>query len=200
MNNIPHPDTMPPLQFRAPMTIEASAVEPGGSASPARFDTLAYNGGALRLNYWSDPVVIDLQGLSWDKDQNIKLMIDHRYVPDCVAGNTNKITTDFKTLQVAGIMYNNCDESVARIVNKAKLGAKWEISVGARPIRKEILSAGNSVIVNGQTINGPAVIARQAKLIECSIVVFGADEDTIVNIAARKSDGGNNSPKIIILY
>ena len=38
MNNIPHPDTMPLLQLKAALNIAAAAVEPGGSAMPARFD------------------------------------------------------------------------------------------------------------------------------------------------------------------
>ncbi|MFA6102189.1 MAG: hypothetical protein WCV67_03065 [Victivallaceae bacterium] len=36
MNN-PHPDTSPLLQLKAALTLAAAAVEPGGSASPARF-------------------------------------------------------------------------------------------------------------------------------------------------------------------
>lgn len=200
MNNIPHPDTMPLLQLKAALNIAAAAVEPGGSAMPARFDILAYNGGALRLNSWSDPVVIDLAGMSWPSDQNIKVLIDHNYVPGAVAGNTSKITSNGKELSVAGILYNTCDEFVAKVVEKAKLGLKWEASIGAVPVRKELLAAGKTAVVNGQTVTGPATIARESKLIECSIVVFGADPDTQMNIAARKSDGGNNSPKIIILY
>lgn len=56
----------------------------------------------------------------------------------------------------------------------------------------ERLKAGSSASVNGQTVNGPALIVRKSKLGEASFVPLGADSTTVARMVAS-----NNSDFII---
>ena len=176
--------TNPPLKLitlSAIFDIQAAAA---GEKTPATFDFLAYSGGAMRLNFYSLPVVIDLQGIKYAKDQNISILIDHMRYPSAVAGNTQKIINDGKVLRESGILYNTVDKEVQKIVDKSDLGHKWQCSVGALPLKIEYIPDGTKTTVNAQEFKGPVYIARESELLETSIVVIGADHDNEVDITA----------------
>src|SRR5690606_29904168 len=55
----------------------------------------------------------------------------------------------------------------------------------AKPGKIEEVEKGESVEVNGQTINGPVYLARQSTLSGVAFVASGADDNTSVAIAAK---------------
>ncbi|MFA6102188.1 MAG: hypothetical protein WCV67_03070 [Victivallaceae bacterium] len=192
----------PQIIFSGDMILAAAEMmSPGALPQPTPFNSLIYDGGKMLLNIngVKKTVVVDLAGLSWPSDQNIAIMLNHDYQPISVAGNTNKITTDYRTLSCAGLLYSHCDEYVNRIVQKGRAGFKWKASLGAPMLREEIVPPGRQVVINGQTFTGPFSIARESQLIESSIVVFGASESSSMNIAARKAPGVTDNSNLIIL-
>lgn len=188
----------PPLKLitiTAAFEMNAAAAD---EKTPATFDFLAYSGGALQLMFYSLPVVIDLQGIKYAKDQNISILVNHMRYPFAVAGNTTKITNDGKVLRESGILYNTVDEEIEKIVAKARLGHKWQCSVGALPLKIEYIPENTKITVNAQDFTGPIYVARKSELLETSIVVIGADRDNEVDIAAMLKEAKNSKPLTII--
>jgi hypothetical protein len=192
-------DKRPPLKLitiSASFDIKAAAADKPDE--PATFDFLAYSGGALRLMFYSLPVVIDLQGIKYAEDQNISILVDHMRYPSAVAGNTTKIVNDGKVLRESGILYNTIDNEIKKIVAKARLGHKWQCSVGALPLKIEYVPEDTKITVNAQEFKGPIYIARESELLETSIVVIGADRDNEVDINAMLKEAKNRKPLTII--
>ena len=195
-------DNYPRINFSGDLILAAAEMmSPGSAPQPTPFNSSVYDGGKMLLvvNGVKKIIVVDLAGLSFPKDQNIAIMINHDYQPISVAGNTTQIINDYKTLQCAGVLYSHCDEYVNRIVQKARAGFKWRASLGAPMLREEIVPPGRTVMVNGQSFTGPFSIARESQLIESSIVVFGASDFSSMNIAARKTPGVTDNANTIIL-
>ena len=81
------------------------------------------------------------------------------------------------------------------VVESAKLGHRWEASVGTGPIALQnriIVKAGETAEVNGRHFFGPCVIVKNIRLVEISIVPVGADRNTAANIQAS---GTSNDQK-----
>jgi hypothetical protein len=56
-------------------------------------------------------------------------------------------------------------------------------------VRQEFLKAGEKAVVNGREVNGPLLIAREARLYETSFVAIGADSQATASVAASSSLG-----------
>src|SRR5690606_9787950 len=65
----------PVIGITAPVTISAEANEDGTPKGPARFETTFYTGGALNIDGWDLPVVVDLAGL--DRGNVLVANLDH---------------------------------------------------------------------------------------------------------------------------
>lgn len=75
-----------------------------------------------------------------------------------------------------------------RVLGLARGGVNLQASVGYVPLRKDYVPAGQTVRVNGQTIQAPdegLTVVRAGKLREISLLPLGADPDTHVSIAAK---------------
>lgn len=164
------------IQFTVPMNIQAAA---GNGNAP--FDMVAYNGGLIDVG-WGDPVVVDLAGMQLAA--TIPLLESHMPFHDYVLGQCDEVTIQSPQILAKGQVMPVTD-TAKEVIALAKVGFKWQASIGARVLKRETLAPGVTAEVNGQTVTGPVVIVRESRLDEISIVVIGADRTTDVAIAAR---------------
>ena len=167
------------LQLTAAVTIEAAAAG-GDRPGPRRFEILAYTGGLLHLPNFEYPVVVDLANLT-GTDKPRPVLKDHNRA--LLVGHTDRISNDGRRLTAAGVVSG--DGPAAReVVGANDRGFPWQASIGAKMNQREFVAPGRRVAVNGQTFEGPVIVARRARLGEISFVVLGADDQTSARIAA----------------
>lgn len=171
----------------APVEIKAAEGE-GESQKPATFSIIAYNGGELRtpayMQRYGMPVVIDLQGMVYA--QSITANMDHDATQR--VGHITEKTNDGKQLILAGVV-SGTGPAAQEVVANSRLDYPWQASVEALPtVPLEEVKAGQSVSVNGRTIQGPVLIARKSRLYGVAFLARGADETTSVSIAASAAN------------
>lgn len=168
------------LQMLCPLTIEAVGE---GKPTP-RFSMVAYTGGVMRITGFPHPVVVDLQGLSIER-QDIPVRLDHN--PRQGVGHTQRVAIENGQIIAEGLVSR--DTSWARDVAKSGVnGFPWQASIGAAVIDAEFIPHGTPVTVNNQTFEGPLHVVRKAVLKEISFVDSGADTNTQAKIAANQQE------------
>jgi phage major head subunit gpT-like protein len=156
-----------------------------GEGKLPTFAISAYNGGAMRPQGFSYPVVIDLSGMS-KSNATIPILLDHN--PSQIVGQADNIEIGASTVTLSGSITGDPDSpEVKKVVTNAKNGFKWQASVGASIDEKEWIEQGKSAKVNGRMISGPVLIARKSTLVETSFVAIGADLSTSAKVAATKN-------------
>ncbi len=150
------------------------------------FDILAYTGGKLHVDGFDKPVVVDLNGLQASGE--IPIAIKHDTSEASLIGQTDPdgIDNDGKQLRLRGPVTADPETSpkVKRVFAMAAKGHKWQSSIGARIEESREVAAGESVEVNGQTLEGPFLLATRSVLRENSVLGMGADKSTSVSFAA----------------
>jgi hypothetical protein len=169
--------------------IEIGAAADGKPAPRPRVRLVAYTGVPMNVAGFYTPVIIELSGLRAPK-ANIPLLLDHDSA--LIVGQTDEITIADGQAVVSGIITGD-DAPASKVVAHARNGFKWQASVGAQVVRREFVEAGKTVTVNGRTVSGPLVIAREAVLREVSLVAIGADADTSAAIAATHANGKDSA-------
>ena len=167
---------MTPLQLLAPINLQASAAD-----KPRRFRILAYSGGKLSVDGFDLPVIVDLAGL---EAKAVSVVLDHETTTAATVGQTDTITNNGRSLMLAGIVTGQSPR-VQQVLAQADAGHQWQASIGASVELSERIPAGHTVAVNGQTFQGPVIVARKAVLRETSVLPVGADCTTTVNLAAK---------------
>lgn len=163
-----------------PLRLTAAAT-PG---SPRRFEMVAYTGGKLLLKNYPHPVVIDLAGLR-GHDSPRPVIRDHQMGREL--GHADRLVNDGRRLAASGIISHQ-NQDVTETLAAHDNGFPWKISVGCNVLKAELLAAGQTKQVNGQTITGPAIIALQAELRELSVLSIAADDSTSFSMAATAGD------------
>ena len=179
------------LTFCCPLTVQAGSDSDkpsgGGGGGMPRFRMVAYTGGVMRIAGFPHPVVVDLEGLSIDR-QDIPVRLDHN--PRQGVGHTQSVVIE-KTSgggQVIAEGLVSRDTSWARDVAKSAVnGFPWQASIGAVVVDAQFIPNGQSITVNGRTFAGPLHVVRQAILKEISFVDSGADAATSARIAAQNN-------------
>lgn len=175
------------------LTIQATAPNSSGEAAP-RFSMVAYTGGAMQLDGWRFPVVVDLAGLDVPS-QRRPIRFNHSAHEG--VGHTDRIVVEAGKLLAEGVVSR--DTPAAReVVTSGKRGFPWQASIGARIHQVEFVRAGQRAEANGRTFDGPVSIARRATLGEISFVDLGADGDTAALIAARRQAGESNVEENVV--
>ncbi len=191
-NNVPiigaAKKTSEAIVFCADAEIIAGTSGTDGKQSVPTFRIVAYNGGELRtaayIAKFGKPIVIDLAGLSYSP--NITANMDHDQTQR--VGHVTEKTNDGKQLILAGIV-SGTGSAAREVVDNAAREYPWQASVEAQPVGPlEEVRAGQSVLVNGRTIVGPALIARKSRLFGVAFLARGADETTSVSIAASAAE------------
>jgi hypothetical protein len=166
-----------------PIRAESAAQILASQDGPATFiASPAYSGGILKVAGYRFGVIMDLAGLSVNKkvvanlDHDIKKRVGH------ITDHSN----DGKSLSLSGVMSADNDHS-REVLGSHHQGFSWDVSIEAIPVGKvEMVKAGQTVFVNGQTFQGPVEIARKSNLYGLGFVSIGADVENAVSIAAME--------------
>ncbi|NIA06918.1 MAG: hypothetical protein GWP14_04635 [Actinobacteria bacterium] len=139
---------------------------------------VAYSGGKMRLPGWQHPVVVDLSGM--EIPEELPLLANHENRTGSRVGIINARVED-GTLVVEGEILSSSGQAKG-IVEQARAGADWQLSIGAAVKQAELVRRSRTV--NGQEQTGPFYHIKQSVLREVSIVAVGADVATRLKIAA----------------
>ena len=146
---------------------------------PVRCTGVAYSGGSFR-QWWSAlPCYVDLSGMRLA--EQVCLMYDHDYDPECRLG-VIEAKNDGKTLTIDGEF--DVGNPLAQSIIRAGKKFAWQLSIGAENVKVERVDEGTVETINGNTVNGPAIVVRESVLREVSIVAIGADAKTSMEIRA----------------
>ena len=179
-----HPSSIQFVSGEASMEFHAEAEGDGESKRPT-FEMVAYTGGALRLNGFYRPVVIDLAGLR--SAARVTILKDHDQRQ--IVGQANSVQINAKRVSVAGVITGDeTDDSTRTILLHARNGFAWPVSVGASIDRLELVKEQQTVTVNGRDFTGPMYVVRAGLLREVSFVGVGADENAEGKIAAHAAN------------
>src|SRR5262245_6041961 len=150
---------------------------------PRKFDVLAYTGGKLVVAGYDLPVVVDLKGLTGRK--SIVANLDHDRKSR--VGHVTARHNDGRALRLEGLA-SAATAARDEVVASADDGFQWQASIEAVPQKVVKVPAGKTAEVNGQSFEGPFLIARKSVLGGFAFLSHGADEDTSVTIAASAAD------------
>lgn len=146
---------------------------------PVRCAGVAYSGGSFR-QWWSAlPCYVDLAGMKMA--EQVCLMYNHDYDPECRLG-VIEANNDGKTLTIDG-EFDTGNPLAQNIIRSGKK-FNWQLSIGAENVKVERVDDGTVETINGNTVNGPALVVRESVLREVSIVAIGADAKTSMEIKA----------------
>lgn len=168
----------------------------GKSDKRPTFEMVAYTGGALRLDHWYYPVVIDLKGLQVRGKTPVLLGHDR----ERIVGQAVKTKKTASDLRLSGIVTGDTEtvgEPAQVVVSHARNGFEWAVSVGVSPTVTEFVVEGQKVKVNGEQFAGPLTVVREGKLGEVSFVSIGADENASVKLAAHAAE---NSQELAMTF
>jgi hypothetical protein len=178
--------------LQASFACNITANEPvEGTPLTGAFELIAYTGEPMQLDpwVWDRPVVVELASLVLDQ-QRLPVLYDHTADIDYVVGQSEALEVLNGRLVVRGKVMpqegNGYKQSKSQqILNLARAGYQWQVSIGADPRQVDKIEAGASVNVNGRVYSGPVAIARNTILREVSFVVLGADRGTSAVVAGE---------------
>ena len=153
------------------------------AGSMPRFRVLAYTGGKIRVSGWQYPVVVDLAGLEIPS-QKIPVRFNHD--PNSGIGHTTKIAVVESALVAEGVI-SRSTAAAMEVIESAKKGFPWQASVGLSVEDYEEIDEDEEVEVNGSKFTGPLIVISRSILDEISFVDLGADRNTTVSVAAKRS-------------
>jgi hypothetical protein len=170
-------------------TVEAAAASvqaaepakgaPAAEDKPAKIAGLAYSGAPLKQWWTVDPLVVDLAGMT--VPAKVPLLRNHVNDTNDRLGNISAKKTE-RGLEIEGEIVAGTD-AAREIVHQGKLGADWQLSVGADIAAMERVLEGTRT-ANGRTYHAPFVFATKTILREVSVVAVGADRSTNMHVAA----------------
>ena len=144
---------------------------------------LAYSGKIIRNHfYWKD-LIIDLSGMQFNRTKYPVLM-DHR--TDKKIGWSYKPIIRDNALHVEAVMLDT--ETAQKFEKDSKSGFPHQASIYAKPLKTRKLELGETEVVNGISVNGPASIWQQCEYMESSVAVFGWDPHTRSEALALDDD------------
>lgn len=158
-----------------------------GAAGPPRVRIQAYNGGLIRPQrpQLDAPLVIDLDTTS--AAARVALTLNHDSA--ALVGQAADVT--IRTAIIAeGLITGPIDDPespAGQVVYHARNGFVWPASVEAQIGRLDMIRAGQTVTVNGQTFEGPLYVARNNVLDCITLLARAADHTTTTQIAAAAS-------------
>lgn len=162
-----------------------------------KFSLSAYNGGPMKLGGYYYPVVIDGTGVRFAANP----------LPIYAGGHPSENATPEELMEcLAGMGICACSngritatgditgktKTIESMLTHVRNGVKFQNSVHGRPVEMTFIRAGETAIVNGQTITGPASVARQSVIDHIAILPLGADTSTTAHIAATGAAGERN--------
>ena len=150
----------------------------GGGKHP-KVSGVAYGGAKMSLWGWPKPVVVDLAGMMIPEE--VPLLADHENHTLGRVGVVRAKPVDGH-LAIEGEVVAEGEVAEA-IVNQAKAGAAWQLSIGAEVEASELVQEGRRT-VNGAEHEAPFYHITKSTLREVSVVAVGADRNTRMNVTA----------------
>ncbi len=142
---------------------------------------LAYSGGKMSIPGWKYPIVVDLAGMQIP--EQVPLLLNHENRTSSRVGMISA-KIEQNTLTIEGEIVAK-GEQADGIVEQAKAGADWQLSIGAEVLNSELVK--DTRVVNGQENSGPFFHIQKSVLREVSVVSVGADMSTRMKVAASFS-------------
>ena len=150
------------------------------------FSGNAYTGVPMNPSEYWTPIICDLAGIKISQ-QHRPVLRQHDH--EQIVGHTNSVTVKAdgkdRGIWIDGVCSGQT-EHVEKVTVLAKNGFQWQLSIGANPTRTEFLEAGEETTVNGMTVKGPLIIARETDIEEISFVPLGADGNTSATVTASR--------------
>lgn len=146
---------------------------------PVKCVGVAYSGGSFHQWWSSLPCYVDLKGMKLA--EQVCLMYNHDYDPECRLGVVD-VKNNGKTLEIEGEF--DTGNKLAKSIIRAGKKFNWQLSIGCSNDKVERIPENQTETLNGQTINGPALVVRDSTLREVSVVALGADMKTGMEIKA----------------
>jgi hypothetical protein len=146
-----------------------------------KFRMVGYSGKVIRGHWWWGNLAIDLSGGTFNKPK-FPILRDHLTSMELGFSKKPKISIE------EGLVFTEKEvtflenEDVDKFVENSRKGFPYQASISARPTVIERVEEGASVKVNGQTLKGPGTVWRKWDFRECSICVFGYDEQTTAQV------------------
>jgi hypothetical protein len=151
----------------------AKPVEKDGDVKNGKFGIVGYSGQIIPQHWYWGNLAFDLGGLQFAKKPT-PILEDH--LSDKRIGVTVLQEITDKVF-VEGVFLGNANAQQLR--SDMRDGFPMEASLYVPPSIIERIEEGESVQVNGHTLNGPGTVFRKATIKEISICTFGADNQTI---------------------
>jgi hypothetical protein len=146
-----------------------------------KFRMVGYSGKVIRGHWWWGNLAIDLSGGTFSKPK-FPILRDHLSNMELGFSKKPKISNE------EGLVFTEKEvtflenEDVDKFVENSKKGFPYQASIAALPTVIERVEEGESVKVNGHTLKGPGTVWRKWNFKECSICVFGYDEQTTAQV------------------
>jgi hypothetical protein len=153
-----------------------------------KFRMVGYSGKVIKGHWWWGNLAIDLSGISFKKPK-FPILRDHLTSMELGFSKKPKVSNE------EGLVFTEKEvtflenEDVDKFVENSKKGFPYQASISGRPTAIEQVEEGSSVEVNGYTLKGPGTVWRKTEYKECSICVFGYDEQTTAQVF---SSSGHN--------
>ena len=160
------------------MSNEFLLIEAAADGSKPRVMGLAYSGGKMNLPGWKFPVVVDLSGMQIP--EQIPLLLNHENLTASRVGMISA-KVEQNTLTIDGEIIAKGKEA-DDVVEQAKAGADWQLSIGAEVLNSELVK--DKRMVNAQEYDGTFFHIQKSILREVSVVAIGADMSTRMKVAA----------------
>ena len=169
--------------------IDFAAAATGEKRIPT-FQTIAYNGGTIRVPGIPLPIAIDLTGVR--AARSVTILKDHDN--KLLLGQATDVQIGKDTILAAGLITGDeeTEPHVKDVMSHARKGFNWQTSVGVGINKLEKVEAGRTVTVNGKPVYGPAFVLRDGVLKEISVTSVGCDHDTEMKIAASNAADSTN--------
>ena len=140
---------------------------------------VAYSGGKMRPGGWSQPIVVDLAGMT--VPETVPLLANHENHTRGRVGLVTPTIVDGR-LEIEGDIVASSSEADA-IVGQGRSGAAWQLSIGAEVEKAERVREGTRT-VNGVQHAAPFYHVQKSTLREVSVVAVGADKATTMLVTA----------------
>lgn len=177
------------IAMSAPVEIQAGATDEGEKKQPAKFTSTFYTGGALEIEGWDLPVVVDLAGL-----QPGKVLVANLFHDQTQPVGNFAVANDGKSL-VANGTATAATKARDIVVQSGIDGYQWQSSLEVTPRQIETVKAGKTAQINGQEFTGPLYVARKGTLKGFGFVSHGADDNTTASIAAIAANSKGKTMK-----
>ena len=144
---------------------------------------LGYSGGLIRNHWYWKNLIIKLSGIKFNRTK-FPVLLNHKV--DQKIGWSYRPTISDAGLEVEAFMM---DTPAAKEFSKgSKSGFPYQASIYAKPLKTRKLELGETEVVNGISVKGPASIWDECEYMESSVAVFGWDPHTRSEALALDDD------------